>query len=124
MDLVDLVPVQRRRYLGAWPGPDGPGAEDRLVRRVLVEVDEDALAALLLPPGRGNQVRPPAFQFARDRHGRAAHLVGVPARLEPDVDVEAAITGRLGVTGHASVGQQRPQLGSRLLDVAEIHAGG
>src|SRR5580700_8620278 len=122
MDLVDLVPAQRRRYLRAGPGADGPGAEHGLVRRVLVEVDEDTLAAFLLPPGRGDQVWPPALQLAGYRHRRAADLVGVPARLKPDVDVDAPVPRGLGVAGHARLGQQRPQLGGGLLDMAEGHA--
>src|SRR5215831_785667 len=55
VDVVDLVPGQRRGHLGTGTGPDRPGAEDRLVRCVLVEVDEHPGAALLLPPGGGDE---------------------------------------------------------------------
>ena len=37
---AELVPPERRRHLGAGPGPHRPGAEHRLVGGVLVEVDE------------------------------------------------------------------------------------
>ena len=48
-------------------GPHRPRAEHRLVRRVLVEVDEDPLAALLLPPRVGDDVGSAARELARDR---------------------------------------------------------
>ncbi len=38
--LGQLLPPERRRHLGPGPGPHRPGAEHRLVRGVLVEVDE------------------------------------------------------------------------------------
>ena len=100
LDRIELVPAEGRRYLRARSRPHRPGAEDRLVWRILVVVDEDALAALLLPPGRGHQLRPPSLQLAGHRHGRAAHLVRRPARLEPDVDVDAAIASRLRHRAH------------------------
>src|SRR6185312_15241216 len=99
VDVVELVPANRRRDLGAAPCADRPRPEDRLVRRVLVVVDEDPLPALLLPPRRGEDVRAPALELAgRGDRGRA-NGVRVPARLEPDVDVEPAIAGRLGKPG-------------------------
>ena len=102
MHLVDLLPRQRRRHLRAGTGAHRPGAEDGLVRRVLVEVDEDAPAALLLPPCGGDQLGAAALELACGRDRRGAHLVGVPARLEPHVDVEAAVPRRLRVAGMPS----------------------
>jgi hypothetical protein len=55
-DRLDLLPGERRRDLPARAGPGEPGAEDGLVGRVLVEVDEDALAPLLLPPVGRDQI--------------------------------------------------------------------
>src|SRR5215831_11579811 len=92
------------------------------VRRILVEVDEDSLSPLLLPPGRGDEIRPPALELARDRYRGAADLVGIPAGLQPDIDVQAAVPGRLRVTGHARLVQQRLELSCRLLDVPEVDA--
>ena len=89
LDRLDLVPGERRRHLAARPGPGEPRAEDRLVRGVLVEVDEDAAAPLLLPPVRRDQVGVPPLELACQRDRRGAHLEAVPARLEADVDVEA-----------------------------------
>src|SRR5215471_16084634 len=59
--LTDFVPAQRRRHLCSWPRPDGPRAENSLMRSVLIEVDENPLASLLLPPDRRDQVRSPAL---------------------------------------------------------------
>ena len=78
---LDLVPGERRRDLAARARPGEPGAEHGLVRRVLVEVHEDAAAALLLPPVGGDQVREAALQLAGERDRGGAHLHGVPVRL-------------------------------------------
>ena len=79
-----------RRHLRARPGPHRPGAEDRLVRGVLVEVDEDPLAALLLPPRRGDQVGPAPLQLAGHRHRRRSAPGRTSQRgCEADVDVDA-----------------------------------
>ena len=73
--VVELVPRERRRHLRARAGPHRPRAEHRLVRRVLVEVDEDPLAALFLPPRVGDQVGAAPRELARDRD-RAARAPG------------------------------------------------
>ena len=81
VDRFELVPAERGRHLRAGPGPHAPRAEDRLVRRVLVEVDEDALAALFLPPRVGDE-RWDAGARARARRATAAArtCVRVPPR--------------------------------------------
>ena len=70
LDRVELVPAERRRHLRARAGAHAPRAEHRLVRRVLVEVDEDALAALLLPPRVGDASGCRRAQLARERERR------------------------------------------------------
>jgi hypothetical protein len=50
-DLGELVPRDRGGDRAPRLGPDAVGRGDRAVAGVLVVVDEDALAALLLPPG-------------------------------------------------------------------------
>ena len=45
-----------------------------------------------------------------DGHRGRADLVGVPARLEPDVDVQPAVAGRLRVAGDAELVEQRLEL--------------
>ena len=53
-DVGDLVPAQRSRHRGARVGADRVGRGDRAVAGHLVVVDEDLLAALLLPPLHGD----------------------------------------------------------------------
>src|SRR5205823_10281151 len=48
LERVELVPAERRRDGRVGTGADGVGRGDRPVAGVLVVVDEDALAALLL----------------------------------------------------------------------------
>ena len=81
------------------------------------------LAALLLPPRRGDEVGPAALELARGRDRRGANLVGVPARLEPDVDVEAAVAGRLRVADQAELVEQAAQLDRRSAHLVEPDAG-
>src|SRR4029453_12254379 len=107
---VDLVPRERSRNLGAGTRAYRPRAEDGLVRRVLVVVDEDAPAALLLPPRRGDQLGVAALELTRGGNRRGPHLVGVPARLEPDVDVEAGVPGRLRVADDPQLVEQPTQV--------------
>src|SRR5690606_8147388 len=105
------------------PGADAPRPEDRLVRRVLVVVDEDPLPPLLLPPGGGQQVGPAALELARDRDGGGTHLVGVPPRLEPEVDVDATLAGRLREAGQTDLLEQVAQLTGGLARRVEVGAG-
>ena len=73
IDVVELLPRDRRRDLPtSGVGPHRPRAEDGLVPRVLVVVDEDPLAALLLPPGRGEDVGPATLELARHSDARGA----------------------------------------------------
>src|SRR4029077_16074131 len=107
MCAVDRVPAERRRHLGAGTGAHRPGAEDGLVRSVLVEVDEHPAAALLLPPRRPDELGAAPLELARGRDRCGAHLVGVPPRLEPNVDVEPPVARRLRVAGYSNLGEQR-----------------
>ena len=54
--------------------------------------------------------RAAALELARDGHGGRADLVGVPARLQADVDVQAAVAGRLREAGDAELVEQRLEL--------------
>src|SRR5439155_488769 len=49
-DIGELVPRQRCGDRRTWPRPYAVGRGDGAIARVLVVVDEDALAALFLPP--------------------------------------------------------------------------
>ena len=77
------------------------------MRRVLVEVDEDALAALLLPPRVGHLIGIATRHLARERHCGRSHLVRIPPRLEPQVHVDAVLAGGLRVSDDAELVEQR-----------------
>src|SRR5580658_2726978 len=122
MDVVEFRPGDRGRYLRARPGPDRPGTEDGLVRSVLVVVDEYPRAALLLPPGRRDQVRTPPLKLTRDRDRAQADLVGVPPRRQAHIDMQSPVACCLRIANDAYLSQQRFQFASRLLDVREVDA--
>ena len=75
--------------------PDRVGRGDRAVAGVLVVVDEDLLAALLLPPRRRDQVRRPALDLAGEGQRGAADLGERPSAARSAGDVDAAVAGRL-----------------------------
>src|SRR5690606_14895780 len=77
-------------------GPYGVGGGDGAVAGRLVVVDEDALAALLLPPLDGDLLRHPAFHLPADGDGGAADLGEGPARFDGHEDVQAPAAGGLG----------------------------
>src|SRR4029077_4562191 len=66
-DLGELVPCQRRGDGGARLGPHAVSGCDRAIAGVLVVVDEDALAALLLPPVRRHLTRKPPLELPPER---------------------------------------------------------
>ena len=78
------------------------GARDRAVLRVLVVVEEHAVA-LFLPPLAGRQAGRAPLDLAREGERGAAHLVEAPAALDPHVDVDAARAGRLRPADQAEV---------------------
>jgi len=123
MDGVDLLPSQRTRHRGHRAGPDRPRREHRLVGRVLVEVDEDALAPLLLPPGGGDEVRMAALQLPRHRYGRRPHLDRVPPRLQAQVHVQASVAGGLDEADQPELFEQRPHVVGHCLGHGEGRAG-
>jgi ribosome-associated protein len=86
---------------------------------ILVVVDEDALAALLLPPLRRHAARHAPLQLAPERDRGVAHVGERPARLDPHVDVDAAAAGRLREARIAQLLQQRARLGGDLHRVGE-----
>ena len=110
---------ERRRHAGHRPGPHRPRPEHRLVRRVLVEVDEHARPALLLPPRGGHEVGAAALELAGQRHRGEADVVGVPSALQAHVDVHAAVAGGLREAGDPQLVQERPRDVGRLSDHLE-----
>src|SRR5439155_18124648 len=91
-------------------GTHAVGRGDRAIAGVLVVVDEDALAALLLPPLGRYLARHPALELAAERDRRVPHVGEGPTRLQPHVDVDAAAPGRLREAGVAELAEQRPRL--------------
>src|SRR3954453_639178 len=80
IDRLELVPRKGGGHLRARTRAHAPRAEHRLVRRVLVEVHEDAPAALFLPPLGGDEIRMTPRELTRERDGRAPHLDRIPLR--------------------------------------------
>src|SRR4029453_18897597 len=55
---------------------------------------------------RGDQLRPAALQLAGDGDRCRPHLVGIPSRLERDIDMESAVPRRLRVPDDSELVQQ------------------
>ena len=72
LDVGDLVPGQRAGHARVGRRAHRVGGRDRAVARVLVVVDEHAVA-LLLPPLAGRQLGCAALDLARQRERGAAH---------------------------------------------------
>ena len=66
-----------------------------------------------------HQVGPAPLELPGHRDRGGAHLVGRPAGLEPDVDVDAAVAGRLRQAQDAELVEQRLHLARRLPDHRE-----
>src|SRR5207247_9082938 len=91
----ELVPRHRSRHGCVGPTAHRIRREDRAVARILVVVDEHALAALLLPPGGRDEPRRAALDLSRKGERASAHDAELPVRLDPAVDVYAAVAARL-----------------------------
>ena len=92
LEAVELVPAKRRRYGRVRTGADRVGGGDGAVARVLVVVDEDPLAPLLLPPRGRDELRGAPLDLSRERERTATHIPEAPLRLDPAGDMDAAIT--------------------------------
>ena len=107
MNRIDLLPEQWRRNLRADSWSREPGSEDRLVRSVLVEVDEDPFTAFFLPPIRRNQIRVSSLELACHRYDPGADLVkaavvaGIPVVAVPGA---CAAVAALSVSGLVTSG--------------------
>ncbi len=102
--------------------PDAVGRGDRAIARVLVVVDEDPLAALLLPPLGRHLVGEAPLELTPERDRRVADVGERPARLDPDVDVDASAARGLREAGVAELVQQRARLGGDAHGVGEVRA--
>src|SRR3990170_2298840 len=90
-----FLPGQRGGHARLWRRTDRIGRSDGAVLRVLVVVDEYAVA-LLLPPLAGGELGRAALDLARERERGAAHVVEFPARLDAHGDMQSALAGGLG----------------------------
>src|SRR5262245_58089667 len=86
---VDLVPGQRRRDARVRLGPYRVGGRDGAILRVLVVVEEHAVALFFPPLARG-EVGGTAFDLAREGKRGAAYLGERPAPLDANVNVNAS----------------------------------
>src|ERR1700733_9502735 len=102
-DLGELLPVEWGRDGRAWLGPDAVGRRDCPVARVLVVVDEDPLAAFLLPPARRDLIGEAPLELPAEGDRRVADVGKRPSRVDPDVDVNTAPAGGLGKAAVAQV---------------------
>src|SRR5438270_351944 len=123
LDVRQLVPGDGRRHSRVGPAAHRVGGENRAVARVLVVVDEHALAALLLPPGRGHELRGTPLDLARECECAAPHDPKLPVRLDPAVHVHAAVAARLRPADVADLVQHLVHDGGDLLRLRERGAG-
>src|SRR5215469_9084906 len=90
VDVVDLIPADRRRDGGLWHPAYRVSAGDCVIPGVLVVVDEQLLrVTVLAPPGRRRLIGSPALDLARERPGRAAQVSEPPAWRYPHVNMQA-----------------------------------
>src|SRR5580658_1399022 len=101
----DLAPVEGCGNASVGERADGVGRAGGAILGVLVVVEEDAVPLLFPPLGTGD-VRPAAFDGARERYGGAAHFGEGPIGLDADVDVHAAGTTGFGPAVEAHVGKE------------------
>ena len=102
---VDLVPRERRRDARVRRRPHRVRAGDRAVLRVLVVVEEHAVA-LLLPPLAGRERRARAARPRARARARRAGPRRTSTRLDAHVDVDAARSRRLRPADEPEVGER------------------
>src|SRR5581483_11202630 len=88
-----------------------------------VVVDEDLLAALLLPPRGRHEVGRATLDLACERERSAADDAELPVRLDAAVDVDAAIAARLRPADEADLAEHLMHDGGCALRLVEARAG-
>jgi len=99
--ILELVPRDRSRDRGVRTRTHRVRRRDRPVARVLVVVDEDARAALLLPPRRRDLLRGAPLHLPCDGERAAPALRDVPAFLDSCADPFYVRVFHLAVPGPA-----------------------
>src|SRR5919205_984136 len=105
-DVGELVPGDRCRDRRTRPGPDAVGRGNRAIAGVLVVVDEDALAALLLPPAGRDLAWHAPFELTPECDRRTTHFRERPAARDPNVDVDTSASRGLRETRVAKLVQK------------------
>src|SRR5579875_1882962 len=101
-----LMPIKRRGHASIGQRAHRIRRARGAILRVLVVIEEHAVA-LLLPPFGAGQRRGAALDFARERQRGPAHLVEGPARMNSHIDMHAARTAGLGPSLQSGLLQQR-----------------
>src|SRR3989442_14290097 len=91
----DLRPVERCRDRRVGCRPHRIGGRDGPVLRVLVVVDEHAVA-FLLPPLARRELRRATLHLTRESKGCTPHLIETRLPVDANVDMHAALARRLG----------------------------
>ena len=90
LDVLDLVPGDRRRHGRLGIAPHRVGSGDRVVASILVVIDEDRRrVAVLAPPRRRHVLRCPALDLPGEGERCPSYLTELPPRLDPHVHVQA-----------------------------------
>src|SRR5580704_12748586 len=106
VDVVDLVPGDRRGDGRLRHAAHRVGAGHRVVSGVLVVVDEQhGGIAVLSPPGGRHVAGHAALDFPGKGVRGPADLGKPPPRLDADVDVQAVAAGRLRPAGRAQLAE-------------------
>lgn len=92
------------------------------MRCVLVEIDEDALAPLLLPPVCRDEIRSLAFELAGQCDSGRTDLDRVPKRLEANIDVQPTVAARLWESDNAKLAEELFHAARRLAHLLEADA--
>ena len=119
VDRGELLPRHGRAHRGSRAGPQAPRAGDRPVAQVLVVVDEDPLAALLLPPRRRHEVGHAPLERAGDADDTVPDVEELVGRLNPRVDVDPSVARGLDEGGEPDLRHHLAQPSGRLDDVGE-----
>ena len=120
---LELLPADRARHRRVGEGARAVGPGHRAVAVRLVEVDEDAGAAFLLPPRGGDLLGHPALEFARGRDDGVAHVEELPGRLDRGKDVQPAVARGLDEGLQPGLGEYAPQLPCDRNGIGEAGAG-
>ena len=120
--LGEFAPLQRAGHRRVRQRPGTVGTGHGAVAVGLVVFNEDALAALFLPPVCGDPGGHPSFQLTRRADDRVPHVKKFAGRGDRREHVQSAISGCLHKRGQTGLGQQALQFDSDRNGVGEVRA--